>query len=73
MLCVLGIGCTKMSYLGRAGPAGGLLHILGAPTQRMALEFAVHQENIAGLTRRSGLPLCLFVSSRKPLTGPVLL
>lgn len=60
----------QMSYLGYAGPVGGLLHILGAPTQRMALESAVYQENIAGLARRSGLPLCLFVSSRKPLTDP---
>lgn len=68
-MCVAdGYWVYRMSYLGHAGPVGGLLHILGAPTQRMALESAVHQENVAGLACCSGLPLS--VSSRKPLTDP---
>lgn len=59
---------------GPCRPRGRPPAYIGGPNpEDGTLEFAVHQENIAGLTRRSGLPLCLFVSSRKPLTGPVLL
>lgn len=72
-MCDCGHWVYQMSYLGHAGSVGGLLHILGAPTLRMALESAIHLENIAGLARCSGLPLCLFVSSSKPLTDPFLL
>lgn len=64
MFCVRWV--NQMSYLSHAGFIGGLLHILGAPTQRVTLESAVRLENAVGLASCSGLLLCLFVSSSKP-------